>query len=175
MAIKYDIKDYLKRILDKAKDVFLDEDIRTVSVQGEIFGEGIQKNPLKQAEKDLILFNVNVNQYAVPRNGWEYLIPDTVIDKIRFVPLFDFKLPTTMDGIINQAEGLKSLINPEVQAEGIVWRDGERSEPIKWEECKIVSSASEDGSEVFVECIVDHIAASSFKIINNKYLLKNEG
>jgi len=61
---------------------------------------------------------------------------------------YDLPFPKTVEEAIVQAYGLKSLLNPNVQAEGIVWWNVER--------------------ELFEE--LDF--RPNFKAINNKYLLK---
>lgn len=61
---------------------------------------------------------------------------------------YDLPFPETVEEAVAQAYGLKSLVNPNVQAEGIVWRNNEE--------------------ELFEE--LDF--RPNFKAINNKYLLK---
>lgn len=61
---------------------------------------------------------------------------------------YDLPFPKTVEEAVAQAYGLKSLLNPNVQAEGIVW----------WNTKK----------ELFEE--LDF--RPNFKAINNKYLLK---
>ena len=60
----------------------------------------------------------------------------------------DLPFPETVEEAVAQAYGLKSLVNPNVQAEGIVWWNNEE--------------------ELFEE--LDF--RPNFKAINNKYLLK---
>lgn len=64
------------------------------------------------------------------------------------VKTYDLPFPETVEEAIAQAYGLKSLLNPNVQAKGIVWWNKER--------------------ELFEE--LDF--RPNFKAINNKYLLK---
>lgn len=64
------------------------------------------------------------------------------------VKTYDLPFPKTVEEAVAQVYGLKSLVNPNVQAEGIVWWNKEH--------------------ELFEE--LDF--RPNFKAINNKYLLK---
>ena len=110
-------------------------------IQGEIYGEGIQKNPLKIRGTKLRVFNVK----NLPT---DHKFNDT-INKMRVPALTNLKFPTTVEEAVQQADGLKSTLNPQVNAEGIVW----------W---------NEEG-KTFTETG----GRANFKAINNKYLLKN--
>ena len=110
-------------------------------IQGEIFGEGIQKNPLQKKGHHLLVFHdngVGDDDYR----AW--------IDGLR-VPVYeDFTLPSTVSGAVEQVDGLKSLLNPKVQAEGVVW----------WNTTGTIYSELGD--------------RANFKAINNKFLLKQK-
>lgn len=106
-------------------------------IKGEIVGEGIQKNPLKIQGKKLLIFEWNSPYRDLPEE----------LEEIK-VKTYDFPFPKTVEEAVAQAYGLKSLINPNVQAEGIVWWNNEQ--------------------ELFEE--LDF--RPNFKAINNKYLLK---
>lgn len=47
---------------------------------------------------------------------------------------YDLPFPTTVDEALAQVDGLKSLVNPDVQAEGIVWwnTEGKAFEELGW-------------------------------------------
>ena len=100
------------------------------ALQGEVVGEGIQGNPLKIAGHKFFLFNVydlTVNRYMYPRarnallswlrsNGAE----------IDHVPIIEMDWPaftqlTSMDLMLEYADG-KSLVNPNVDREGLVFK-----------------------------------------------------
>lgn len=120
------------------KDYKLDEILKPNEViKGEIAGEGIQKNPLKLQGKKLLIFDWESPNRELPKELEEFK-----------VKTYDLPFPETVEEAIAQAYGLKSLLNPNVQAEGIVWWNKER--------------------ELFEE--LDF--RPNFKAINNKYLLK---
>lgn len=120
------------------KDYKLDEILKPNEViKGEIAGEGIQKNPLKLQGKKLLIFDWESSNRELPKELEEFK-----------VKTYDLPFPETVEEAIAQAYGLKSLLNPNVQAEGIVWWNKER--------------------ELFEE--LDF--RPNFKAINNKYLLK---
>ncbi len=120
------------------KDYKLDEILKPNEViKGEIAGEGIQKNPLKLQGKKLLIFDWESPNRELPKELEEFK-----------VKTYDLPFPETVEESVAQAYGLKSLLNPNVQAEGIVWWNVER--------------------ELFEE--LDF--RPNFKAINNKYLLK---
>lgn len=112
------------------------------TIQGEIFGEGIQKNPLKAQGTQFRVFSA------------EGIDPDSPlgakVEKAR-VPALDFTLPDTVAEAVEQVYKMKSTVNPQVQAEGVVW----------W---------NKNGT-LFEE--VGH--RPNFKAINNQFLLKHGG
>lgn len=111
-------------------------------IQGEIFGEGIQKNPLKISGTRLMVFS----SYS-PIENEEF---DQFVKEYS-VPLLDFVLPQTVDEAVGQVNKMKSSVNSQVQAEGVVWwnRNGETFDEL-------------DGR-------------SNFKAINNAFLMKHGG
>lgn len=90
------------------------------TLQGEYYGENIQGNPLKIKGTDFKAFNLykktENGPKIVPFSEW----PDALAD-LR-VPVLDLRLPETIDDIVEQADGLMSVINPQRRAEGIVWQ-----------------------------------------------------
>ncbi len=122
------------------------------AIQGEIIGEGIQKNPLKSKGQELYAFNV----YDIKNQ--RYLDFGDFITfcyniNIKIVPILDneYVMNHTIETILKSAEG-PSLLNPNVNREGIVVR------PIK-----------EDIDE-----INGSMSRLSFKVVSNDYLLTNE-
>lgn len=110
-------------------------------IKGEIYGEGIQRNPLKIKGQRLGIFEST--------NSLGESIPLTSeLEKLR-VKEYDFTLPKTMAEALAQVDGLKSLINQDRQAEGVVWWNKQRT------------FYKETGNR------------PNFKAINNKYLLKH--
>lgn len=116
----------------------LDEILKPYEIiKGEIVGEGIQNNPLKIQGKRLLIF-----EWISPYRGLPKELEDIKVKE------YDLPFPETVEEAVAQAYGLKSLVNPNVQAEGIVWWNNEE--------------------ELFEE--LDF--RPNFKAINNKYLLK---
>lgn len=103
-------------------------------VKGELVGPKIQSNTLKLHEVDFYVFETDV----------KYL------PGVKTVPIYDFSFPTTLSEAGSQVEGLKSLVNTSVMAEGIVW----------WNKEKI--NIPELGYR------------PNFKAINNKFLLNEK-
>lgn len=116
-----------------------------VAIQGEAFGPGFKKNKLGIKTPSFKIFNLKTPEGFIPRNLWPQWAKDYA------TPIYDFELPKTLEEALKQAEKLKSLINPERYAEGIVWRSPEHS-----------------------EILIDGLPVrASFKVISNSYLLKN--
>jgi RNA ligase (TIGR02306 family) len=120
-----------------------------VSLQGEIIGQGVQKNIYKLEDTILRVFNVfNIDEQR-------YLTPDEMLDvciklDLEFVPIIhtNFVLNefNTVENLISLADG-KSVINKKTNREGLVYNTYDESFP--------------HGRE-------------SFKTISNKFLLKHE-
>jgi RNA ligase (TIGR02306 family) len=117
---------------------------RNIAIQGEVIGEGIQKNKYKLKGQKMFVFNI------FDIDNFNYLSKKEVLDicrelNIETVPTIgdNIKLLETMDEILNFAEG-KSKLNNQTEREGLVW----------------VSNSNEK--------------TFSFKTISNKFLLKNE-
>lgn len=114
-----------------------------LALQGEIIGEGIQKNPYGIRGQDFYLYDVYDIDAARYYNAHlrQRLAQEL---NIKHVPVLDtavkFDAATTVAGLLSQAEA-KSLLNAKTEREGIVFK------------C--------------IEC------EASFKSISNKFLLKN--
>lgn len=118
------------------------------SIQGELIGEGIQKNPLKINGQKFCCFNVfsiNTNQYL----SFEDFKGFCDSKGIETVPILDenYALPKTVDDLLAYAEG-KSVFNQNEEREGVVIRPKKEMQY--------------NGSRL------------SFKVISNKYLLKED-
>ncbi len=114
------------------------------AVQAEVFGPGIQGNPLKAARQHLAIFNVFHNGALLPRALW----PDWTegLD----APVLDLSLPPTIAEAVEQVDALDSLLVPGRRAEGVVWHtcDGKGFPELDGRAC--------------------------FKVISNRYLLKQK-
>lgn len=93
-------------------------------IQGEMFGEGIQGNPLRMRGRHFRAFSFFSNGDEVWRASW----PQWVYDLS--VPVYEGKnylpFPTGMDGVkqaLDQVYKLRSLLGPEYEAEGVVWHN----------------------------------------------------
>lgn len=87
-------------------------------VQGEMFGPNIQSNPLGRKKVEFRAFNYFRKGELIPYDEW----PEALV-KIR-VPVLDMTLPDTVELILEQVDGLKSVISPGRRAEGVVWHCG---------------------------------------------------
>lgn len=88
------------------------------TVQGELYGAGVlAKNTLKESGKKFLAFNVLRDGVFVPRSEWP-----AAIEEIG-TPILDLKLPATVEEALAQVEAMKSVLNPAVMAEGIVWHN----------------------------------------------------
>ena len=126
MAEKYDIENKMASMLDARKDV-----LDFITIQGETYGDSIQKRDYGLKEHKLMVFNLifgfkngevkRFNPIEMTNFLEEYCIP--------CVPIIDehFKLPKTCAELLQLAGGA-SKIDGEMR-EGLVFRslDGERS------------------------------------------------
>jgi RNA ligase (TIGR02306 family) len=114
-------------------------------LQAEVIGEGIQSNPLKIKGHRLVVFGYGiVGEGPTPRADWPEWIAALA------APVYDFAFPRSVDDAIDQVDGIDSLLSPGHRPEGIVWHD--------------VNGRSFD--------LLD--GRSCFKVISNRYLLKNQ-
>lgn len=112
------------------------------SIQGEVAGESIQGNPLKLSGQKLFVFyvyDINKAEYLTLENT-ELFCKELGLTTVPIIDR-DFIINHTMDELLNLANR-KSIINPNMILEGIVFRLKENTQKI------------------------------SFKIISNEYLLK---
>ena len=124
MAEKYDIENVLKSILDENKDLLF------VTIQGETYGEGVQKRDYSIKGHDFMAFNLifgDANGVPTRKNPIDM---SSILSsyKIPCVPFFDpIELPDTCDEILALAEGASAVDG--LPREGLVFRtlDGCRS------------------------------------------------
>jgi hypothetical protein len=124
---------------------------KEICFQGELIGEGIQKNPYKlqgNTYKIFTVFNIT-EQIYISHEEVILLSKSGLFPQDLLVPILDNNITLTDDveQLLKMAE-IKSLLNPDVDAEGIVLRP-----------------YSEEGYH-------PKIGRLSFKVISNKYLLK---
>lgn len=134
-----------------ARQNFLEEKLgelgRNLAIQGEIIGEGIQKNKYKlkgQTFKPFRVFDTDKYEFL----SYEEMVEVVVNNfKLQTVPILDWNyiLPSSVDDILAYAEG-KSALNPDAEREGVV----------------------------FVRYELKNLGRLSFKAISNAFLLKNK-
>lgn len=115
-------------------------------MQGELVGEKIEKNPLKLKGKQFFVFSYTLG--TDPDDPLNTVFQEFVDQ--HSVPVLDITLPDSVEAAVQQVEGLKSAINPNAHAEGVVWwnKHGTRYD------------------------VLGH--RPNFKVINNKFLLKHD-
>jgi hypothetical protein len=122
LAFKYNIEAVLRDILT------LRQDLKWVCIQGEGVGF-VQGNPLKLAEDDLYVFNFKDS--AVGR--WGSYEAQMLLEKygMKWVPILgEVQMPDTMEELKELATG-KSVVNPNVMREGLVYRSLDGSDSFK--------------------------------------------
>ena len=122
LAFKYNIEAVLRDILT------LCPDLKWVCIQGEGVGS-VQGNPLKLAEDDLYVFNFKDS--AAGR--WGSNEAKILLEKygMKWVPILgEVQMPDTMEELKQLATG-KSVVNPNVMREGLVYRSLDGSDSFK--------------------------------------------
>lgn len=115
LANKYKIEDKLKKYLED------NPTLDYVCIQGEGVGN-VQGNPLKLKENDLYVFNfIRSDVGRLSSINGKNIISAW---NMKWVPILDssFKLPATMEEVKVISDG-KSVVNPNVMREGLVFRD----------------------------------------------------
>lgn len=121
---------------------------RRVALQGEVFGAGIQGNPLKIRDQRFAAFTLRLEGAEIARGDW----PDWVA-AVSVPTRPDFSFPATVDQALAEVDGMKSMVTRDRPAEGLVWRAADR--PV-------------------VELSDGSIVRASFKVISNRFLLKHQ-
>lgn len=129
--------------------------ITSIAVQGEVFGEGIQGNPLGMKGQHFRAFSLYINGFEVPRLEWPLWLAEIA------VPTHDLTFPGTLEEALAQAER-DSLVTPGRKIEGLVWRNTV--------ETHVEVERKSDNPEI---CSWIRSRAS-FKVISNRYLLKHD-
>ena len=114
MAFKYDIEKQLKDYLDE-------NHLDYVCIQGESVGS-VQGNPLKLKEDDLYVFNfIRSDKGRIPSVEGRSIVESW---GMKWVPILDenYHVPSDMEEFKLYAEA-KSVVNPNVDREGVVLRD----------------------------------------------------
>ena len=123
LAFKYDIERHLRDFLND------NPELKWVCIQGEGVGS-VQGNPLKLAEDDLYVFN-----FKDSSNGrWPSEHGRGIVESLwgmKWVPILgEVQMPDTMEELKQLATG-KSVVNPNVMREGLVYRSLDGSDSFK--------------------------------------------
>jgi RNA ligase (TIGR02306 family) len=118
-----------------------------VVIQGEAYGLGIKKNPLRLDAPRFSVFSFYIDGVEMPRSVWPGWL------RMYATPIHALPFPTNSDQALLQVEGLMSRVNFTRKAEGIVWRSLTQTE--------IVFS---DG----------RVQRASVKVVSNSYAMKND-
>jgi hypothetical protein len=119
-----------------------------VAVQGEVYGEGIQANPLRMRGQHFALFTVRVGAGELARDAWpawarEFSVPVRP----------DLAFPASVAQALADVDALDSAVAPGRAAEGVVWRARD-----------VAAVGLPDGT----------MTRASFKVVANRYLLKHD-
>ena len=117
-------------------------------MQGETFGAGVKKNPLRLADTRFAAYNLRVDGADIPRGQWPAWLLAIAVPVRE-----DLTYPASTDQALADVERLASKLNPTRAAEGAVWR-------------------STTGG--FVHLPDGQMVPASFKVVSNHYLKKNE-
>jgi RNA ligase (TIGR02306 family) len=127
----------------------LRESVGDIAVQGEIIGEGVQGNHLNIKGKRFLVFNVydwRTGEHLTP-DKLQYFCEHHRFDQVPIV-IDNYQLPRAVDELVERVTR-KSIINPKVWAEGMVFRP-------------------------YTEMRDHNLGRVSFKVVNPSYLLKYE-
>ena len=122
LAFKYNIEQHLKDFLNEHSD------LKWVCIQGEGVGS-VQGNPLKLKEDDLYIFNFKESETG----RWPSQAGKEQVEEwgMKWVPILgEVQMPDTMEELKELATG-KSVVNPDVMREGIVYRSLDGSDSFK--------------------------------------------
>ena len=122
LAFKYDIEQHLKDFLNEFPY------LKWVCIQGEGVGS-VQGNPLKLKEDDLYVFNFKESETG----RWPSRAGKEQVEEwgMKWVPILgEVQMPDTMEELKEFATG-KSVVNPDVMREGIVYRSLDGSDSFK--------------------------------------------
>ena len=122
LAFKYDIEKHLKDFLNEFPN------LKWVCIQGEGVGS-VQGNPLKLTEDDLYIFNFKDSLLG----RWPSSDGKMQIEEwgMKWVPILgEVQMPDTMEELKQLATG-RSVVNPDVMREGLVYRSLDGSDSFK--------------------------------------------
>lgn len=118
VARRFQLEETLKEIKKIAK-------AEKVVIQGEIIGQGIQKNRYKISGYDLYVYNIIIDGKKLNQDLITTLCKTY---NLKTVPVLykDYTLPETIQDLINVSKGKSKLLDSQ-KREGIVWRNYEEN------------------------------------------------
>lgn len=122
LAFKYNIEQHLKDFLNS------NPTLNWICIQGEGVGS-VQGNPLQLKEDDLYVFNFVDSELG----RWSSEYGKIFVERwgMKWVPILgEVKMPDTMEELKELATG-KSVVNPDVMREGLVYRSLDGSDSFK--------------------------------------------
>lgn len=171
---------YLTRLALANVETKLKDPTKNVSfvLQGEIFGEGIQNNPLGVKGQHIRFFNFVLNGHRCLLKDLKSIFPHIYE---HWVPvLSELRLPTTMKEIIAQPDGITTSVpeaTKDTQIEGLVWRHFTSKEIYVTKRKSLdeidFSKIPEEKWDLVKES-VDKPVLASFKALSDKYRLKHQ-
>lgn len=129
MAEKYHIEETLAKMMEFHKD---ERPLEFITVQGESYGEGVQKRTYGLTGHDFRVFNIifGYQDGEVVRLNPIEMVGECVLWGLNYVPVLDteYVLPETCDELLEYAASAPSRLDGEMR-EGVVFRsyDGKRS------------------------------------------------
>ncbi|WP_421797190.1 RNA ligase (ATP) [Haliscomenobacter sp.] len=99
---------------------------QNLAIQGEMIGEGIQKNMYKLRGQHLFVFHVfDIDQHRF--YSYEETVDFCLKNGLQIVPLIsaDFQLPAKVEDLLRMADG-PSILNEQAKREGLVLRSADR-------------------------------------------------
>ena len=125
IAIKYNIENEMKKFMKINK-------IESMAIQGEVIGEGIQRNLYKIKGLDFYVFNVRLTKLKLDYNLTN-ITRFCKITGMKQVPLISLlkHLPETVDEIILNSDGMSVLKDDQLR-EGLVWRSHESNPKVSF-------------------------------------------
>lgn len=99
---------------------------QNLAIQGEMIGEGIQKNIYKLRGQHLFVFHVfDIDQHRF--YSYEETVDFCLKNGLQMVPLIsaDFQLPPKVEDLLRMADG-PSILNEQAKREGLVLRSADR-------------------------------------------------
>lgn len=123
LAFKYDIERHLRDFLNDCPE------LKWVCIQGEGVGS-VQGNPLKLTEDDLYVFNFKDSSNGrYPSEHGKDIVEG--LWGMKWVPILgEVQMPDTMEELKQLATG-KSMVNPDVMREGLVYRSLDGNDSFK--------------------------------------------